>query len=122
MLAHKKSSYFYLNARRSFTLVEVIIASVIFIIAAAGVLSTIGLMNSPSLSNSSRITAMTFAKKVADGLHKDVKSGITAGNLSVGAHGVAADPLFPGFTASYVVSLITTDTNGLRKVDVTVTW
>jgi hypothetical protein len=99
-------------------MVEVIVASVIFITATAGVMSTIGLTATPAINNEAKTKGAVFGKKVFNSLSKEINSNVASGLLSVGSHTWPNDPDFPGYTATYIVSM----SGVLRKVDVSVTW
>jgi len=106
---------------RGFSMIEVIVAAVIFATAAAGVMATVSITSTPAVNNEARLKGASFGKKVLDTLSKAVKSGMdTSGALTVGPHVYGADPDgdFPGYTANYVVSIV----GGQRKVDITVAW
>ena len=105
---------------RSFSLVEVMVASVIFAMAATGIFATINLTNQSSGSDS-RVKAALFGKKILDGLSREVSPDGWAedGKLSLGEHQVSEDPDFSGYAARYTVF---SDTTGARKVTVNVFW
>jgi Tfp pilus assembly protein PilV len=107
--------------KRSFSLVEVVVAAVIFAVASLGIFATINLMDKTATSDA-RLKAALFAKKILDGLSAEIEPGVnnTGGALSSGTHQVADDADFSGYTASYYVSADTA--TGARKVKVTVTW
>ena len=96
------------HSQRAFSMVEVIVAAVLFALASAGIFATISYTNRTVESNK-RVQASSFAKKILDGLNKEVVGATwgLAGNLLTvqgPAYVVPADPDFPGCTASYTVA------------------
>ena len=103
-------------------MVEVIVASVLFAASAAGIFATVAMTNrDPDIDT--KIQAARFAKKVIDGLNKEVigSTWSTAGtSLAVGVHNWPADAEFSGYTATYTVSADVA--TGARKVVVNINW
>ena len=109
----------YPQSLRAFSMVEVIVASILFAAASVGVFATISYTNRTAESTAKVKTAM-FSKKILDQLNKDVSEATWAtGSLTLGVHNVAAgsDPDFPACSATYTVS----DASGARKVVVDAT-
>ena len=105
-------------SRRAFTMVEVIVAALLFAVSAAGIFATISYTTSTTISDN-RIKAGLYSKRVLDSLTKSVASNTwDTSSLSVGNHTWPSDSDFPGYNASYVV----TDAGGARKVQVNVVW
>ncbi len=112
--------------KKAFTLVEVIVAAVVFAGAAMLSFAAVGRLKLSENVSVYRLNAALMAKKVLDGLSKDVNAQTwSSGNLTVGTHGGITDPDFPPYkvtdpspTASYVVS----NSGSCRKVVITVTW
>jgi len=105
--------------KKAFTLVEVIVAAVVFAGAAMLAFAAVGRLKLSENVSVYRLNAALMAKKDRDGLSKDVNAQTwSSGNLTVGTHGGITDPDFPSYTASYVVS----NSGSCRKVDITVTW
>ena len=106
----------YNRSRNAFSMVEVIVAAVLFAVASAGIFATISYTNR-SIESNTRVRASVFSKKILDQLNREVSAATwNTGGLSVGNHNVAADPDFTGCTASYVVSNV----SSTRKVVLTV--
>lgn len=109
---------------KGFTLIEVIVASIIFIMTAAGLLATISAISRPAAISERELTAATIARGVIERLRKDIDAeswSDSTGNLSIGSHTMT--PLTvtgKTFARSYAV---TTDAStGGRNISVTVTW
>lgn len=110
-------------ARRAFSMVEVVVASIIFVIAATGVFATMAKMNNPVVQSDSRVKAALFGKKLLDNLSKDVTDlTYDTGNLSIGTHMVAADPADTEFAAYSATYVVTTHASGARQVTLNVQW
>ncbi len=102
------------SIQSGFSLVEVIIAALLFSATAAGVFSTISYTNRRTESDL-KIKAALFSKKVLDGLNKDVSESSWAVVFATGPHPTVityAD--YTGCSATYTVS----DVDGARKVNV----
>jgi Tfp pilus assembly protein PilV len=111
-------------SRRSFSMVEVIVAAVLFATASAGIFATISYTNHSSGSSGSdaRVKAAFLAKMVLDQLNKEVNSSTwSSGLLSVGDHTWPAVAGFTGYTATYKVTE-PDGPGGARKVVVNVDW
>ena len=102
-------------------MVEVAIAAVIFTLSVAGILTTIGYTGNSSLSEENRTKASLWGAQIFNQLNQSVNSSIDTGSLSIGTHAVANDLMYPGLTASYLVS---TPNAGevCRKVALTINW
>ena len=109
----------YSHRRKAYSLVEVVVASVIFAGSSMFAFAAIGKLKQTEGYSACKLNASLMAKKILDGLSKDVNA-LTwdSGNLSIGHHAGLTDIDFPGYTADYDVS----DAAGARKVDITVNW
>jgi prepilin-type N-terminal cleavage/methylation domain-containing protein len=107
--------------RRAFSMVEVIVASVIFAAAVAMIFATMARTQLPVMSSDERVKAAFFGKRILDGLSRSVTANaLAADDLDPGEHGPFYDnAAFPGYSATYVV---TNGVDGVRKVVVNVTW
>ncbi len=99
-------------------MIEVIIASLLFAGAAAGIFATISYTNT-STESESKVKAARFSKKILDQLNKDVTSSAGATSFTNGVHNWPADAEFPGYTATYTVWI---EPSGARKVTVNAVW
>lgn len=110
-------------------MVEVMVASVIFVISAAGIFATMSLTRKPTVQVDSKLQAALFGKKILDSLSKSVSpSGYADGGaLSkvptphhvVNMEDVDSSHEFSGYNATYDVS---DDSTGALKVTVNVQW
>ena len=117
-----------ISSRNSgFSLVEVIVASLIFTITIAGVLSSIAILKPPAEFSERGVDAADYAQSILENLRakvdvrtwNDPNDG-TLTSLSPGAHtGPAVVISGVTYTATYTV---TSDATGGRQVDMTVTW
>jgi prepilin-type N-terminal cleavage/methylation domain-containing protein len=111
------------QSKRAFSMVEVIVAAVLFAIASAGIFATISYTNR-SVESDKRVQAATFSKKILDQLNKDVNAltwDIVGSNgLTIGNHPIAlgSDSDFPQCFGGYDVT--DPDGNGGRKVLITI--
>ena len=109
--------HYYSN--KAYSLVEVVVAAVIFAGSSMLAFGSIAKLKQTESSSVGRLNASLMAKKILDGLSKDVNAQAwAAGNLSIGTHSGLTDTDFSGCSASYVV----TNSVGARKVVITVTW
>ena len=122
-----RSAYFILLRRRrinqkGISLVEVLVASVIFSVAALGMFSTLSMMRVSSDVSDKKLGAAYFGRQVLEELRAkvDQRSYNDPGSLlSIGNHTyVNTNPQSP-YTATYTVTL---DPTGARKVDLSVSW
>jgi prepilin-type N-terminal cleavage/methylation domain-containing protein len=105
---------------RGFTLVEVVVAAVIFSASIVGVFTTVSSFRTPLETSTKKLRAAQLSRKVLEGLRQGVWfNHPNPDPLSVGVHGPAADADFPGYSYSYTV----TDGGGTvpDRVDITVT-
>jgi len=97
--------------------VEVTMTAIIFIIAAAGILTTIATLQPQSIGSQKRLEAAYTAKSILDELHDDVDATTwDSGDLSVGTH--------TRTVGNYVISYDVSDVPGLdvRQVQMTITY
>ena len=109
--------------KQGFTIVEVIVSVIIFLIAAAGIFATISSLSQPAGESNREIAAALVAKQILADLRRDMDmTDWDGGDLSVGTHpwtAVTVDGVT--YTPQYVVE---TDPQGTdaRKVTLTITW
>lgn len=125
---------FTLSKKIGFTIVEVLVASMVFSIAAVGIFSTIAITRKPSAVSERKIAAAYYGKRVLDDLRAktDARPNVwnggalgTAGSLpySVGLGTTTINGTV--YTATYTVNDATPASPGapeVRKVDLTITW
>jgi type II secretory pathway pseudopilin PulG len=108
-----------LHSRRAFSMVEVIVAAILFAVASASIFGTISHTDQTAVSNS-RVRGALLGRKVLDRLSKAVTTeNWTTGLLTVGSHTWPADADFPGYVVTYEV---TSDASGARKVVLSIDW
>ena len=120
---HKRSN-------SGFTIVEVIVSTVIFAIAAVGVFASIAAVHAPAIVSERKVAAAYYARQVADNLRAKVdarnwnpvtSSWIAGTALETGTHSLGTTTMNnTAYTTSYVISPVA-GTN-LWKMDVTVNW
>ena len=102
------------------SIIEVIVTTVIFIIATAGILSTVSMLKPLSLESTKEIDAAYVGKGVIDKLRNEVDAapgGVFFGpNLALGVHNLG---LIDGYSVSYT---ITEPIVNVRKLEMTITW
>lgn len=112
------------NLCRAFTLTETIVATMIFVMAAAGMLAVIASMTKPAATSVRELTAVLVGKGILDDLRKDVDAetwGSVGSRLAAGSGPVVADQTLEG-VAYNITYNVTADVNGGRNVSMTVTW
>jgi prepilin-type N-terminal cleavage/methylation domain-containing protein len=108
-----------------FTVVEVIVASVIFALTAAGIFATVSALNQPATESSEEVTAVFLGKRILEDLRKDVDATTWTGgpldpaNSPYTMNAVVVD----GVTYTPVYSVMN-DPNGTsaRKVTLNILW
>jgi len=102
--------------KKGVSLIEVIIAALIFSITSAGLFSTFSAQRIATERSQRQLQAAYYARQVLEELRAKVdQQNWDSGDLSIGTHNVTSGI----FTASYEV---TEDSTGLRRVNLTVTW
>ncbi len=100
------------------SILEVIITSVIFTLAAFGIFSTISMLSPESSRSAQKLKAAHIGKGYLENLRKSIDA-VTwdTGNLAVQTYG-------PYIVDGYTIDYIVTDVAGLelRQVDMTVSW
>lgn len=99
------------------SIVEVIVTSVIFILATAGILTTISMLQPHAVDSSRKVEAAYVAKGVMDQLRHEVDAtSFDVGDLAVGTHPMG---MFGDFNVTYA---ITEPDPGVRFMNMTVSW
>jgi Tfp pilus assembly protein PilV len=108
-----------------FTVVEVIVASLIFALTAAGIFATISALNQPVVESSEEVKAAFLGKRILEDLRKEVDATIwTGGPLDPANSPYAMNAvIIDGVTYTPVYSVIN-DPNGTgaRKVTLNILW
>lgn len=114
-----------INNKNGISLVEVIVAAVIFVIAAFGMFSTLSMMRVSSDATDERLQAAYFGRQILEELRAKVDqrafcatTGDFINDLSVGVHNYPD----PGgqFTSQYNVT--EDPITHVRRVDLTIQW
>lgn len=109
--------------RDGFTIVEVVVAALIFAITVAGAMGAVSSLRAPAAASKEDITAAFIGKQVLEDLRSAVDAETWAsGDLSNGVH-TLANMTVGGvtYTPTYTVSDDPSGTQA-KKVDLTVTW
>jgi prepilin-type N-terminal cleavage/methylation domain-containing protein len=103
---------------KGFSMMEALVAAMIFAIGVVGVYATMSSQNTPSMESDDRVKAAFAGKKFLESLRGKVDAQTYAtGDLSIGTH----TPVTVGtYSFSYVVS--SPGTSGARHVDLTISW
>ncbi len=106
-----------------FSMTEVIVASVIFVVASAGVLATIVQTRVSGRGSEARMVAGLCGKEILDSLNKSVAGSTwSTGVLTLGAHAVTVAS-YPNCTSMTSASYTVVAGFGTtRQVTVTVNW
>ncbi len=98
------------------SLVEIIIAALIFTIAATGLLTTFASQRETSQRSQRKVQAAYYGRQVLEELRSKVdQRNWDSGDLSEGVHTLSSGQ----YNATYTV---TATANGGRKVDLNITW
>jgi len=111
------------RGRQGFTMVEVVVAAVIFALAAAGIFATISAMQQPAVESEEEIKAAFMAKRVLDEFRNNVDASLWSDPMwdPAGNPHTLGDVIIDGIT--YTPTYDVTDMpDGSKKVDVTISW
>ncbi len=109
---------------RAFTMIEVVVATVIFSLAMAGIFASISNLRQPAVESTQEVTAAFIGKRILEDLRGEVNAETwQAGKLAPGIHN-NLPPITQGnqtYTATYTV---TDDTDGTsaRQVTLNISW
>jgi prepilin-type N-terminal cleavage/methylation domain-containing protein len=111
------------NPLNGFTLVEVVVAAIIFAIAAAGMMATVSSLTTPAAESSREVTAAFIGKQILENLRRNVNAeNWNTGNLSTGFHPAFNTTINEvGYISRYRVVADPAGTAG-RQVILNVTW
>lgn len=105
---------------KAFSLLEVMVAAVVFTLFVAGVFSSIKALNNPLTTTDKQSKGVQYGKRFLESLSKEVRADTWdiagSNNLTIGTRAIPADPDFPGFSGNYTVS----SQSGARKVILTI--
>ena len=111
------------NREKGFaSIVEVVVTTVIFILATAGILSTLSMLQPHVRTSTREIEAAYVGKGIIDDLRKEVEAGAIGGdgffgpNLALGAH---TPSVIGDYTVTYT---ITEPIPNVRKLSMTIDW
>lgn len=112
------------NTRIGFTMTEVIIATLIFSLAMAGVFASISELRQPAVDSSQEVTAAFVGKRILEDLRSEVSAETwnSTGNLIPGS--TYTNTVVVGNTTYTTSYTVTTDPDGTsaRKVILNITW
>lgn len=103
------------------SITEVIVTSIIFVLAAAGIMSTLAMLRPQGGGSTQKIEAAYLGKGIMDDLRKDVDAATwndANSRLAPGPHNLGQ---INGFTVSYTVTQLPSPSN-VRRLDMTVSW
>jgi len=108
-----------------FTMTEVIVATVIFTLAMAGVFASISQLRQPAVESTQEVTAAFLGKRILEDLRREVNGqswNVVGSELVDGQH-TRPDVIISGKTYRSVYTVIP-DPNGTRakRVTLNVTW
>lgn len=112
------------NKNTGFTITEVIIATLIFSLAMAGVFASISQLRQPAVESSQEVTAAFLGKKILDDLRGDVNQDTwNSGNLVAGTTYGPYTQTIGGKAYFYSYDVIADpDGTRARQVTLNVTW
>ncbi len=107
-----------------FTMTEVIIATLIFTLAMAGVFASISELRQPAVESTQEVTAAFVGKRILEDLRSQVSAETwnSTGNLILGS--TYTNSFSVSSTTYYTIYTVTSDPDGTsaRKVILNVTW
>ncbi len=108
----------FLSQNRGFSIVEVVVAAVIFAITSVGILTTISVFRQPAKVSERKVQAAFYAQRILEDLRSQVDQTTwndVSSPLATGTH-----PISSGiYSGNYVV---TADPDGYRVVNVNLNW
>ncbi len=118
----KRHSLSRIHVNTAFSLLEVLLASVIFVVSVAGLFATLNAVRGPVINKENQLAAVVFGKQVSDALYSQVTDsasyyGICATtpcqnfDLEVGVHQVSPATLQATAGLSWPTSLTTCNAN-----------
>jgi len=120
MLPRSKDIRLKSSSIGAFTMTEVLIAAVLFIVAASGVLGTMVQTRKPAIDSDRNAQAAMYAQKVIETLRASLGADTwSSASWSPNTYNFPADAQFPGFTATYTISNLA---DGGKQVVVNVTY
>ena len=113
------------NLRNGFTIIEVVVAALIFAIATAGIFATVSSLSKPAQESTEEVTAAFLGKRILEDLRTSVDAttwSLNSSFLSVGTHTLNSmniDGIV--YTGNYIV---TADPSGTasRQVTLNLNW
>jgi len=110
--------------RKSFTIIEVLVSSILFAAVVAGFLSVVASVRHLNARSRQRIIATNVARQVLEDLYEAVRQDTWgSGNLTDGAHNNFLTRTINGITYTVDYNVIS-NPDGIRgkQVDITVRW
>ena len=106
----------------AFSMVEVIVAAVVFTLAVVGILASMGRARMPVTQSDQRLKAASLASNILGGLRSGLSSDSWDTSIFSEAdnpHEFTNIPGYPGYNATY--NIVVDDIGG-KKLDLTVSW
>ena len=103
------------------SITEIIVTSIIFVLATAGILSTLSMLRPEGGASTQKIEAAYLGKGIMDDLRKDVDAATwndLTSRLAPGAHNLGQ---INGYTVSYTVTQLPAPAN-VRRLDMNISW
>jgi len=112
------------HAQTGFSMVEVIVASLIFSLAAAGIFATVSSLNQPSQDSDEEVRAVFIGKQVLESLRTAVSANTwDTGPLAIGDTYTGNSIIVDGISYDWVYAVEADPYGtGARKVILNVTW
>ena len=117
-----RKKYEYPNG---FTLVEVVVASVIFAITAAGIVAMLSALSKPADEAQEAVAASLVGKQILEEFRKEVDMTTwdePGGALAVGGPYTLPDVVIDGTTYTPTYTVVEDASTGARRVDLHVDW
>ena len=107
----------YMN-KKGFSLIEVILASLIFALSVAGFYAALGSVRTPVQQTDRSLIAAQYGKEVLEDLRKDVGA---SNSLAEGPTVISPARVIDGVTYTATINVVT-QADSSKKVDVSVVW
>ena len=114
------------NSQKGFTMVEAVVAALIFAAVVVGIFSTTAALKKPAIGSDKKLTAAYYGKQILEDLRSKVDQrdwDLAAGSLSLGPH-PPVTMFNPTYGVTYTVTYTVTAVPGstARQVALTVQW
>ncbi len=111
------------NKLKAFTMTEVVIATLIFSLAMAGVFASISNLRQPAIESTQEVTAAFIGKRILENLRKDVSAATwNSENLAIGTYGPIEAATVGNQTYYYNYIVAADPATNARQVTLDVYW